>query len=88
MWDQRERGGAESSWTMIHMTSCESVRDPGFSKSECLELARRIDNDRALPDGADIYCERWNCNGSIKRMEGLSPRERDTIVAALRAYAG
>jgi len=70
----------------LNLTSCTSIREPGFSQSECLDLARWLE----VPDcvisrdpetcdecGAVILCER----------ETLSPRQRDTIVAALRAYA-
>lgn len=68
----------------LHLTSCEPVREPGFSKSECLELARKIDRGDLI--------ERWfecDCCGADNLIStSLSIQERDTIVAALRAYAG
>lgn len=63
------------------------VHEFGFSRSECLELARRMDACGTLTS-EDIKCDQWNCNGRINSEHGLSPRERATIVAALRAYAG
>lgn len=67
----------------LHLTSCEPVREPGFSKSECLELARRIDRGDMI--------ERWfecdDCGAENMISETLTIAERDTIVAALRAYA-
>lgn len=69
---------------MIRLTSCEPVREPGFSKSECLELAKAF--KPGSPAGG-IVCDRWNCGGQVDSDTSLSPRQRDTIVAALRAYA-
>lgn len=57
----------------LHLTSCERAREPGFSRSECLDLARQIDQHRTLI--------------AIEGQYTPSPRQRDTIVAALRAYA-
>jgi hypothetical protein len=58
----------------LHLTGCAKVREPGFSRSECLELARKISHEWLLlcdQDGNDV-----------------SPQETALIVAALRAHAG
>lgn len=57
----------------LHLTSATSIREPGFSRSECLELARAIERRFTVitdRDGDEI---------------GSLPREM--ITAALRAYA-
>lgn len=70
----------------LHLTSCVPVREPGFSASECLELAAKFDgNTRAT---FTIVCGRADCCGEIC-IRGTAPtvRDRSVIVAALRAYA-
>lgn len=57
----------------LTLTSAVKVRELGFSRSECLELARKIDNRDILlcdQDGMD-----------------LPEQHAVLIVAALRAYA-
>lgn len=72
----------------LNLTSATSIREPGFSRSECLELARRIESDGIISEDRDIQCDHWDCDGYISRIsDGLSSRQRNTIVAALRAYA-
>lgn len=58
----------------LHNLTAVRVREPGFSQSECLELARKIKNEQLwlFGDGGN---------------EANSPRCIATIVAALRAYA-
>ena len=69
----------------LHLTICELVRDPGFSRSECLDLARRIETGgESLWD--DLVCDDPLCDGQLRRTS-LSPREEHVLVAALRAYA-
>lgn len=65
---------------MLKLTSREPVREPGFSKSECLELARRIDR------GFLVVATRYYLHDG-NQAEEVSAPQRDTIVAALRAYA-
>lgn len=67
----------------LRLTSCEPVREPGFSKSECLDMARRIDHGHLIE--RRLECDECGMNYVISI--SLSMRERDTIVAALRAYA-
>lgn len=69
----------------LSLTSCEYAREPGFSRTECLDLARRIEFGDSIWD--DIDCDQWNCCGTLKH-SATSPRELQTILAALRAYAG
>lgn len=69
---------------MIRLTSCEPVREPGFSKSECLELAKAFESGGRI---SRVICDHWDCDGEIDNDIPLSSRQRDTIVAALRAYA-
>lgn len=57
----------------LTITSAVKVREPGFSRSECLELARRIDCEYLIL-----------CNPCGKMLEEA---EHALIVAALRAYA-
>jgi hypothetical protein len=68
----------------LHLTSCETTREPGFSRSECLELARQIESRKSVWD--DLECGYLNCEGHLTRTE-MSAREMATILAALRAYA-
>lgn len=68
----------------LKMTSCEPVREPGFSKSECLDLAKAFEGGGHI---SPIICDNWDCDGQTDSDISLSPRQRDTIVAALRAYA-
>jgi len=56
----------------LHNLTAIRVREPGFSPSECLELARKIEND-----------ELFTFEGELD----LSHTEEALIVAALRAYA-
>jgi hypothetical protein len=58
----------------LHNLTATRVREPGFSPSECLELARKLEAERLwlFGDGGN---------------EANSPRAIATIVAALRAYA-
>lgn len=67
----------------LALTSATSTREPGFSRSECLELARRIDRNDTVGAGLRECCEKCG-RDSIRH---LSFRQRNTIVAALRAYA-
>jgi hypothetical protein len=68
----------------LNLTSCTRVHEPGFSRSECLELARRFE----LGTGPDqLQCDRWNCDGRVDSDNDLTPRQKNTIVAALRAFA-
>lgn len=69
----------------IHLTSIKRVREPGFSRSECLELARRIEAGGSVC-ADEIKCENWDCEGRLDEPR-LSCREQATIIAALRAYA-
>lgn len=72
----------------LTLTSCVRVHEPGFSKSECLELARRIEQFGKIPDSYDIECDRNFCNGTIIECDdGMSYREVNAIAAALRAFA-
>lgn len=72
----------------LNLTSATRVREPGFSASECLELARKIEQAGRVPSVYDIDCDRWNCEGRLDECnDGLSCREVANIVAALRAYA-
>lgn len=54
----------------LTLTSCEYAREPGFSRTEALDLAKRL-------EAGDIFV--W---------PDVSPRERQTIIAALREHAG
>lgn len=58
----------------LHLTTATRVREPGFSQSECLELARRIDH-------GDVVL------GDVSDGTDFSQTEVAVIVAALRAYA-
>lgn len=64
----------------LHLTSCVPVREPGFSASECLELARRIERGDLLVIPA-LAVQGYQEASSFTR-SGVAP-----IVAALRAYA-
>lgn len=69
----------------LHLTSCERAREPGFSRSECLELARQIEQgDMVLCQSTYEDCE--DCGRSFASDRGSTLRQRSTIVAALRAY--
>lgn len=73
----------------LRLTSCKQVREPGFSRSECLELARLVETrDLVMHDGlgtdcSDPFCDRIVLDGRYD----ISVRERDIIVCALREYA-
>lgn len=58
----------------LNLTSAVKVREPGFSRSECLELARRIDI-------GDIVV------GDVATGEDFTESQAVMIVAALRTYA-
>lgn len=57
----------------LTLTSCRKVREPGFSASECLNLAARIDN--------------WDIVLCDENGMDLPEQHAAMIVAALRAYA-
>ena len=59
----------------LHLTSC--VRADGYSATEARDLAHQIDHGEL---GGDFYG--WTSIDDI-----LTDRERDLIVAALRAFA-
>ena len=69
----------------LHLTSCESVREPGFSRWECLDLARRIEFDRELR-WVELDCD-YPCWEGVLKRKMLLPREEQILIAALRAYA-
>lgn len=71
----------------LNLTSAVKVREPGFSASECLELAKRLERAGIARCFGQIDCDRWDCDGRIQAEDEFSPRELATIVAALRAYA-
>lgn len=64
----------------LRLTSCVPVREPGFSASECLELARRL-------SGTDVMTGEYPPIDEDDIDSCLSRAECDLIVAALRAYA-
>lgn len=64
----------------LTLTSGTRGREPGFSPSECLELAKRIERD-----GWTELCEA--CAETIISTE-FDANDVRLIVAALRAYAG
>lgn len=64
----------------VHLYSCVPVREPGFSASECLELARRL-------SGSDVMTGHYPPKHEDDIYDCLSGIQRDLIVAALRAYA-
>ena len=66
---------------MLTITSCMPIREPGFSRSECLELARRIDNEEVLAIGYEPMIGVTDC------LDALPQREKYLVIAALRAYA-
>ena len=71
---------------MLHLTSVTRVREPGFSRSQCLELAREIDGDHiiiALPRA----CGKFGCRRDVIRESDVVAAKRTLIVAALREYA-
>jgi hypothetical protein len=61
-------------------------REPGFSRSEALELARRLEQGTDI-DWNNFNCGNIDCEAVVVRQGDFSPRQRATIVAALRAYA-
>jgi hypothetical protein len=67
----------------LNLTSCQSTHEPGFSRSECLELATKFE---ASIEFGTLNCDRWDCDGRLCDSE-LTPRQRAVIVAALRAFA-
>ena len=69
---------------MLHLTFVAPVREPGFSRTEALDLARRIEQGF---DRESLQCPSWSCAGRIKDGD-RSPREVAIMVAALRTYAG
>lgn len=56
----------------LTLTSCTRVREPGFSPSECLELAKRI-------EVGELQVGDWQ--------DEIPDQQKSMIVAALRAYA-
>jgi hypothetical protein len=70
----------------LHLTSCERVRDPGFSWNEILDLLHKIENSPRST--ITIECSREDCCGEI-RISGnlLTVNDRHVIAAALGAYA-
>lgn len=70
----------------LHLTSCERTRESGFSRSECLELARQIEQDDLILY-QNTYKDCEACGRSFASDRGSTLRQRNTIVAALRAYA-
>jgi len=71
----------------LNLTSCARVHEPGFSRSEALELARLFENGSISSPNDEIDCDRWDCEGIVRCETELSVRARATIVAALRAFA-
>lgn len=69
---------------MLHLTSGTSIRDPGFSKSECLELARKLDSGSLVLSDGCIECE--GC-GNFLDSDEASALQTMMMIAALRAYA-
>ena len=70
----------------LHLSACVFAREPGFSRSECLDLARKIDLDsESLWD--DVECDLPHCEMVVIHHPNLSARERATLIAALLAYA-
>jgi len=68
----------------LNLHSCARVHESGFSKSECLELARRIEQG----DLIEQWFECAGCGTDNLISGGASVTDRATIVAALRAFAG
>lgn len=62
----------------LHLTSAAPIREPGFSRSECLELARRIES-------GELWTYECECGADVQR--DCSGGDMALIVAALRAYA-
>lgn len=69
----------------LTITSAVKVREPGFSRSECLELARRIEcGTVGLINDPDM-CD--DCGGIFCDGGSITNSQTALIVAALRAYA-
>lgn len=66
----------------LTLASCTRVREPGFSRSECLELADMIERG-----DLDIRTTEQFHRGSSGRLNFVTPTKLATIVAALREYA-
>lgn len=69
----------------LNLTSVAKVREPGFSRSECLELARQIDN-RTIGIGERKICNYKQCHDQ-RFVDPVSERQLAVIIAALRAFA-
>lgn len=69
----------------LTLTSCEYAREPGFSRTECLDLAKRIERGDSIWDELD--CGYFQCEGVFKQ-KAMSRRELQTVIDALLAYAG
>lgn len=69
----------------LHNLTATRVREPGFSPSECLELAKRIENQDVGIVIASFECA--DCGNFSCESPDVAFRERNLIVAALRAYA-
>ena len=66
----------------LHLTGCTTTaRDPGFSRSECADLARRIESGDLIVGSEMEFAE----GGS--GIDEIAAWQRDTIIAALRAFA-
>lgn len=69
----------------LHLTSCVPVREPGFSASECLELARKIESGALIVCSGLIECT--GCYNFLDADDAISVSTRDNLGAALRAFA-
>ena len=65
----------------LHLTSC---RTTDYPLSEIRQLADMIDRGDLLHTGS-FECD--NCGDDIFPPDGITPRQQEIIVAALRAFA-
>lgn len=72
----------------LHLSTCVTVREPGFSRSETIDLARRIERGgSALWPELECDPKPFMCPGVLTYNRNFSPREVHTMIAALLAYA-
>ena len=69
---------------MLNLTSATRVREPGFSPSECLELAKAIERGDLCHPGT-FECD--DCGADVEPPDRVTSKQAALIVAALRAYA-
>ncbi len=67
---------------MLNLKSCERIHEPGFSRSECLELASMIERG-----DISIQTSHQYHGNSINRVMFVTQSKRDLVVAALQAFA-